>query len=115
MAGSRPRPAAKERFSTGHGGQKCQRQDLALEAFSRRIVAGKPLIINGEWSQRRDLTHVSDVARAVELALHWRGGGAVVLNVGTAESPPRLAVADEDFLAQSRRDAKEEGYWFFDS
>ncbi|MCX6879691.1 MAG: hypothetical protein NTW21_38695 [Verrucomicrobia bacterium] len=32
---------------------------------------------------RRDLTHVADVARAVALALRWRGPGAVVLNVGT--------------------------------
>jgi len=26
-------------------------------------------------SQRRDLTHVSDVVRAVDLALRWRGAG----------------------------------------
>ena len=68
------------------GEQKCQRPDLALEAFACRIVVGKPLIINGDWSQRRDLTHVSDVARAVELALHWPGPGAVVLNVGTGQN-----------------------------
>lgn len=34
------------------------------------MIAGKPDIINGDDSQRRDLTHVEDVARAVELALH---------------------------------------------
>ncbi|MCX6880056.1 MAG: NAD-dependent epimerase/dehydratase family protein [Verrucomicrobia bacterium] len=63
-----------------------QRPDLALEAFRRRIEAGQPVIINGDGSQRRDLTHVADVARAVELALGWRGPGAVVLNVGTGRN-----------------------------
>jgi UDP-glucuronate 4-epimerase len=63
-----------------------QRSDLALEAFRRRIEAGQPVIINGDGSQRRDLTHVADVARAVELALRWRGPGATVLNVGTGRN-----------------------------
>ena len=76
------------------GEQKCQRPDLALEAFACRIVVGKPLIINGDWSQRRDLTHVSDVARAVELALHWPGPGAVVLNVGTGQNHSVLDMAE---------------------
>ena len=63
-----------------------QRRDLALEAFRRRIEAGEPVTIHGDGSQRRDLTHVSDVARAVELALRWEGTGAVVLNVGTGRN-----------------------------
>ena len=63
-----------------------QRPDLALEAFRRRIEAGQPVIINGDGSQRRDLTHVEDVARAVELALHWPGPGSAVLNVGTGKN-----------------------------
>ena len=63
-----------------------QRPDLALEAFRRKIEAGQPVVINGDGSQRRDLTHVSDVARAVELALRWPGPGADVLNVGTGRN-----------------------------
>lgn len=50
------------------------------------MIAGKPVISNGDGSQRRDLTHVEDVARAVELALHWQGQGAAVLNVGTGQN-----------------------------
>jgi UDP-glucuronate 4-epimerase len=63
-----------------------QRPDLALENFRRKLAAGQPVIINGDGSQRRDLTHVSDVARAVELALRWPGPGADVLNVGTGRN-----------------------------
>jgi UDP-glucuronate 4-epimerase len=63
-----------------------QRPDLALEAFRRKIEAGQPVVINGDGSQRRDLTHVEDVARAVELALHWPGPGSAVLNVGTGRN-----------------------------
>ena len=77
-----------------------QRPDLALEAFRRRIEAGQPVVINGDGSQRRDLTHVADVARAVELALRWRGPGAVVLNVGTGRNHSVL-----DMLAAARKTA----------
>jgi UDP-glucuronate 4-epimerase len=60
-----------------------QRPDLALECFRRKIEAGQPIVVHGDGSQRRDLTHVEDVARAVESALHWPGPGAAVLNIGT--------------------------------
>jgi UDP-glucuronate 4-epimerase len=63
-----------------------QRPDLALESFRRKIEAGQPVVINGDGSHRRDLTHVEDVARAVELALHWPGPGSAVLNVGTGKN-----------------------------
>jgi UDP-glucuronate 4-epimerase len=63
-----------------------QRPDLALENFRRKLAAGQPVIINGDGSQRRDLTHVSDVARAVELALRSPGPAADVLNVGTGRN-----------------------------
>ncbi len=77
-----------------------QRPDLALEAFRRRIEAGQPVIINGDGSQRRDLTHVADVARAIELALRWRGPGSLVLNVGTGRNHSVM-----DMLDAARRTA----------
>ncbi|WP_367872124.1 NAD-dependent epimerase/dehydratase family protein [Luteolibacter sp. Populi] len=60
-----------------------QRPDLALESFRRKILAGETITIHGDGSQRRDLTHVSDVARAVEAALAWSGHGFEVFNIGT--------------------------------
>jgi len=77
-----------------------QRPDLALECFRRRFLDGKPLIINGEGSQRRDLTHVEDVAQAVELALHWPGPGAAVLNIGTGRNHSVM-----DMLEAARKQA----------
>jgi UDP-glucuronate 4-epimerase len=71
-----------------------QRPDLALEAFRRKIEAGEPVVINGDGSHRRDLTHVSDVARAVELALHWQGPGSAVLNVGTGKNHSVMDMLD---------------------
>jgi nucleoside-diphosphate-sugar epimerase len=63
-----------------------QRPDLALESFRRKILAGETITIHGDGSQRRDLTHVSDVARAVEAALRWQGQGFGVFNIGTGKN-----------------------------
>ncbi len=63
-----------------------QHHDLALEAFRRKIEGRQPVVINGDGNQRRALTHVEDVARAVELAVRWPGPGATVLNVGTGKN-----------------------------
>ncbi len=63
-----------------------QRPDLALESFRRKILEGEAITIHGDGSQRRDLTHVSDVARAIEAALAWNGRGFEVFNVGTGRS-----------------------------
>lgn len=71
-----------------------QRPDLALESFRRKIEAGQPVVINGDGSQRRDLTHVEDVARAVELALHWPGPGSAFLNVGTGKNHSVMDMLD---------------------
>ena len=50
-----------------------QRPDLSLEAFHRRIEKGQPVTIKGDGSQRRDHTHVADVA----WRSNWRCGGPV--------------------------------------
>lgn len=60
-----------------------QRPDLALESFRRKLLAGETITIHGDGSQRRDLTHVSDVARAVEAAIGWGGRGFETFNIGT--------------------------------
>ncbi len=60
-----------------------QRRDLALESFQRAIEQDQPVKVLGDGSQRRDLTHVSDVVRAIHLAIGFQGGAFEAFNVGT--------------------------------
>jgi UDP-glucose 4-epimerase len=63
------------------------RQDPHGEAgvvaiFSRAMLEGREVVINGDGKQTRDYVYVSDVAEAFEQALHSQVSG--VFNVGTA-------------------------------
>ncbi|MEX1115567.1 MAG: NAD-dependent epimerase/dehydratase family protein, partial [Akkermansiaceae bacterium] len=60
-----------------------QRPDLALESFEQAIEQDQPVKVLGDGNQRRDLTHVSDVVRAIELATGFQGDGFEAFNVGT--------------------------------
>lgn len=72
------------RFFTvwGHG----QRKDLALAAFTQALLRNEHVRVNGDGHQRRDLTHVSDVARAVGLALRYQGADFAAFNIGTGRN-----------------------------
>ncbi|MDH4136376.1 MAG: NAD-dependent epimerase/dehydratase family protein [Anaerolineae bacterium] len=50
--------------------------------FLRRVAQGLPPIIKGNPKEGRDFIHVSDVVRAIRLALDMEGTGEVI-NVGT--------------------------------
>lgn len=63
-----------------------QRRDLALAAFTKALQDGHPVRVNGDGTQRRDLTHVSDVTRAVALAAGFQGGDFTAFNVGTGRN-----------------------------
>jgi UDP-glucuronate 4-epimerase len=79
-----------------------QRQDLALAAFSKALREGRPVRVNGDGHQRRDLTHVSDVARAVALAVRYQGADFAAFNVGTGwnHSVLEMVKAAERFTGQ---------------
>ena len=84
-------------YARQHGIQVCalrffsvwgpgQRPDLALESFQRAIEQDRPVTVLGDGSHRRDLTHVSDVVRAIELAIGFQGAGFETFNVGTGQN-----------------------------
>jgi len=50
------------------------------------LAGRRPVTIFGDSSQRRDLTHVADVARAVALAVRWQEPGAHIFNIGTGRN-----------------------------
>ena len=57
-----------------------------VRCFHRRHSAGQPLLVFGDGEQRRDFTHVSDVARANVLAATVELTGHHVLNIGYGEN-----------------------------
>lgn len=62
--------------------------------FAERAVAGEPLMIDGDGSQRMDLVHVSDLARAVECGLGAAlPPGRTVVNVGGGHPVSLLELA----------------------
>ena len=63
-----------------------QRHDLAMEKFQRKLRRGEPLNIYGDGTQRRDLVHAHDIARATELSLESRQPGTVTFNLGTGRN-----------------------------
>lgn len=63
-----------------------QRPDLALEKFRRQIDRDEPVTIHGDGTQRRDLVHANDIARAVGLALDCHEPGFTAINLGTGRN-----------------------------
>jgi len=54
-----------------------------MTRYFRAIHAGEPLVIYGDGSSSRDYTHVSDISRAIELALDRDVPGGTVLHVAS--------------------------------
>lgn len=57
------------RFFTVFGPR--QRPDLAINKFTRLILAGKPIPLYGDGSTSRDYTFIGDIVDGVEKALAW--------------------------------------------
>src|SRR5207245_6224205 len=58
-----------------------QRPDMAVNRFIDAIAQGKPIVVFGDGSQRRDFTYVGDVVAALlAAAAHGRPGEPI--NVG---------------------------------
>ena len=89
-------PAVALRFFNVYG----PRQSLsnpytgACAIFSARLRHGKPPVIYEDGRQCRDFIHVSDLTRAILIALDHPQAQGAALNVGTGENSSILQVAE---------------------
>jgi len=59
---------------------------LVMCVFARQRLNNEPLTIRGDGEQRRDFTHVKDIARANILAMHSnKVGKGEVINIGNSD------------------------------
>ncbi len=66
---------ASLRFFTVYGPR--QRPDLAIHAFTRKMIEGKTLTLFGDGTQARDYTYCDDIVAGVIAALEWSGRAQV--------------------------------------
>ncbi len=60
---------------------------LVMCVFARQRLNGEPLTIRGDGEQRRDFTHVRDIAKANILAMHSdKVGKGEVINIGNSDN-----------------------------
>ncbi len=81
--------AASLRFFTVYGPR--QRPDLAIHAFTRRIVEGQPITLFGDGTQSRDYTYCDDIVAGVVAAIDWTAKaplGVEAFNLGGNRTVP---------------------------
>ena len=79
--------AASLRFFTVYGPR--QRPDLAIHAFTKKMVEGSTLTLFGDGSQARDYTYCDDIVAGVVAGIAWTGSapiGVDTFNLGGNES-----------------------------
>jgi UDP-glucuronate 4-epimerase len=91
--------AASLRFFTVYGPR--QRPDLAIHAFTRKMVEGRTLTLFGDGTQARDYTYCSDIIAGVLAAIKWTAKASV--GVETFNLGGNRAIATEDMVAEIAR------------
>jgi UDP-glucuronate 4-epimerase len=88
--------AASLRFFTVYGPR--QRPDLAIHAFTRKMVEGRPLTLFGDGTQARDYTYCDDITAGVLASIAWTATapvGVETFNLGGSCSIPTEAMVAE--------------------
>jgi UDP-glucose 4-epimerase len=65
-----------------------------MTLFFRAIQAGEPIVIYGDGTSSRDYTHVDDIAKALELALHSDAQPGTVLHIASGVETTAQELAD---------------------
>lgn len=85
--------AASLRFFTVYGPR--QRPDLAIHAFTRKMVEGRTLTLFGDGTQARDYTYCDDIVAGILAAADWTDSapiGVETFNLGGSRSIPTEAM-----------------------
>ena len=88
--------AASLRFFTVYGPR--QRPDLAIHAFTRKMVEGRTLTLFGDGTQARDYTYCDDIIAGVLASIAWTADapvGVETFNLGGSRSVPTEAMVAE--------------------
>jgi UDP-glucuronate 4-epimerase len=72
------------RFFTVFGPR--QRPDLAIHAFSKKMMNQQPIQMFGDGSTRRDYTYVADIVQGVLQALHYDRTSFEIFNLGNCRT-----------------------------
>jgi UDP-glucuronate 4-epimerase len=75
-------PCAALRFFTVYGPR--QRPEMAITLFARSALAGKPILMFGDGSMRRDFTHVDDIVRGILAVIERAPPGFRAYNLGSS-------------------------------
>jgi UDP-glucuronate 4-epimerase len=84
------------RFFTVYGPR--QRPDLAIHAFTRKMVEGRTLTLFGDGTQARDYTYCDDIIAGVLSAIRWSATaphGVETFNLGGSRPIPTEAMVAE--------------------
>jgi UDP-glucuronate 4-epimerase len=84
------------RFFTVYGPR--QRPDLAIHAFTRRMIEGRALTLFGDGTQARDYTFCDDIIAGVLSAIRWSATaplGVETFNLGGSRPIPTEAMVTE--------------------
>jgi UDP-glucuronate 4-epimerase len=87
---------ASLRFFTVYGPR--QRPDLAIHAFTRKMVEGRTLTLFGDGTQARDYTYCDDIVAGVLAAIRWTE--AAPIGVDTFNLGGSRPVATEAMVAE---------------
>ena len=71
------------------------RPDQVIRKFMQNLAEGKPPVINGDGSQTRDFTHVTDVVSGTIGAAQTEGIGGEAFNIGFGGRTSILSVAEK--------------------
>jgi UDP-glucuronate 4-epimerase len=91
--------AASLRFFTVYGPR--QRPDLAIHAFTRKMIEGNTLTLFGDGTQARDYTYCDDVIAGVLAAIRWTGTAPV--GVETFNLGGNRSISTGDMVAEIAR------------